>query len=221
MAELPNRMDWEAALGKDLAKLLRRQMGTLLELLGDPPDLNNVPQSFWQEGGEELRVAVQRHFQAIYLASAEQILSAQPIGVEWGLINQNAVDWARRASFDLISGLTDTTRRTVQQSVGRFFEEQLTIGDLRQMLSQSFGPVRAELIAATETTRAAVEGERAFVRELGVRMRPVHQTSQDERVCPICAPRQGQEIFSENEWPPLHPRCRCWVNHEFVREAVA
>ena len=70
MAEVPDRMDWEGKIGKDIAKLLRRQMGALLELMGDPPDLVNVPEAFWVEHGEEMRAALQRNFQQIYLASA-------------------------------------------------------------------------------------------------------------------------------------------------------
>jgi len=81
-----------------------------------------------------------------------------------------------------------------------------------------FGAERAEIIAITETTRAAVEGERGVIAELeqhGIRMYPVWMTRNDELVCPICAPRNGKPIQPGNEtngeYPPAHPRCRCGV----------
>ena len=221
MAEVPNRMDWEGKIGKDIAKLLRRQMGALLELMGDPPDLVNVPEAFWVEHGEEMRAALQRNFQQIYLASAEQVLLGQPIGIEWGIINQGAIQWSSQYSFDLIADLTATTRAAVRNAVGSFFEDQLTMGDLRNMLSQTFGPVRADMIASTEVTRAAVQGELAFVAELrkeGVELVARWQTNVDESVCPICLPLNETLTWVAKfpSGPPAHVRCRCWINHEFA-----
>ena len=221
MAELPDRMDWEGRIAKDLAKLLRRQFGEFLELVGDPPDLSKVPESFWVEGGEEMRAVLQRNFQQVYLSSAAQALQGQPIGVEWGLINEGAIQWSTQYSFDLIADLTATTRAAVRKAVGSFFEDQLTMGDLRNMLSQTFGPVRADMIASTEVTRAAVQGELAFVeelRKLGVEMVARWQTNVDESVCPICLPLNETITWVAQfpSGPPAHVRCRCWINHEFA-----
>jgi hypothetical protein len=73
-----------------------------------------------------------------------------------------------------------------------------------------FSPVRAERIAVTETTRAVVEGERAYVaeleRETGQRMVPIWMTANDELVCPICAPRNEKPI-TNGDYPPAHPNC--------------
>jgi len=223
MAELSNRMDWEGIVGKEAAKLLRAQMGQLLELLGDPPNLNNLPPSFWDDWGREAQAAMSRHFRDIYVASAEQILNAQPIGVDWGLVNQQAITWAEGYSFELVSGINETSRRAVAEAVSAFFEEGQTLADLRASLSQTFGPVRASMIGTTEVTRSAVQGERAFVEELrreGVMFERRWITSQDERVCPICSPLHEQ---LDTEWagrfpdgPPAHVRCRCNEAHDFV-----
>jgi hypothetical protein len=79
------------------------------------------------------------------------------------------------------------------------------------------------MIAITEVTRAAAEGERATVREIakeGIKMVEVWQTKNDEIVCTICGPRHGKKVgdgWSRNDGPPAHPRCRCWINHEFEK----
>jgi hypothetical protein len=104
--------------------------------------------------------------------------------------------------------------------VSGFFEDQLTMGDLRNMLSQTFGPVRADMISATEVTRAAVQGELAFIEELrkeGVVLVARWQTNADELVCPICTPLNGTLDWANlyPSGPPAHVRCRCWINHEF------
>ena len=234
MAELPNRMGWEADLVKELAKLLQVQKGQILELIGDPPNLNNIPESVWQEHGDALFQAIERNSVGAYLAAAEQILVSQPIGVDWGLVNAEAARWARLNAQSIAADIITTNRANIGEALASFFEQGLTIGDLRERLASLLGPVRADLIASTEITRAAVEGELALVRELGnqgAELTAFWITERDERVCPICSPLDGLAESPEGGFapgggmgipsPPAHPRCRCWLNHVFVGQTAA
>jgi hypothetical protein len=220
MADLTNRDELERKLARELGKLQRAQLMRLLEHLGDPPKIENVPAAFWDEVGRELAAVVRPLLQNIYLDQAQSLMGSQPIGVDWALVNERASTWARQYTFDLVRGINQTTRQALQAAVSGFFEEGLTIGDLEDRISGLFGPVRAEMIAVTEVTRAAVEGERSLAAELfnqGIQMIEVWQTSNDELVCPICAPKDGKaegDGWSKNDGPPAHPRCRCWTNHE-------
>jgi len=136
---------------------------------------------------------------------------------------------------------------SIRNSIASFFEEGLTMGqleerlasdpnlrqlftrDVRDRLGRGYGPQRASMIARTEVTRASMQGEVGIVQELakqGVYMVAIWQTRNDELVCPICGPRHGieklkgeKEAYWDNE-EPAHPRCRCWVNHEFAKEPV-
>jgi SPP1 gp7 family putative phage head morphogenesis protein len=95
----------------------------------------------------------------------------------------------------------------------------MTMPDLIESLDSLYGPVRAEMIAVTETTRAAVQGQAALVDELnkeGIVMVATFLTSEDETVCPICAPLNGKQV-DESEFPPLHPRCRCDIAYSFEK----
>jgi len=223
MADIPNRDELERILARKLGGLSRRQMGKLLELMGDPPSLENVPLSFWDDAGMELGQAVIPFSERVYLEAAERMLEKVSIGVDWSLVNEAASGWAQQYSYNLVSGINDTTRRAVSRAVSNFFEQGWTFGDLRQRLGNIYSPVRAEMIARTEVTRAGVEGERGVVKEIekqGIRMVEVWQTRNDEIVCPICGPRHGKKRgdgWNANDGPPAHPRCRCWTNHEFEK----
>jgi ribosomal protein S2 len=127
------------------------------------------------------------------------------------------VEWASTHTFSLVSGLNDTSRAQLQRLVGVYFEQQLTLAELRKRLTGVFGPVRAEAIAVTEVTRASVNGELAAVAEIeaaGIKMTAIWNTNADERVCPICVPRNGKARGDGwQDYPPVHVRDRCWISH--------
>ena len=101
--------------------------------------------------------------------------------------------------------------------------------------------IRVERIARTETIRVANAGYLAGVEDavnngmLPIRTRLVWETTDDDRLCSICAPMGGQlqevggtfeatqrvlpsgeSVDLRNKWqgrhPPLHPNCRCKVS---------
>lgn len=229
--DVNNRDEYESELAKKLAKLLSTQMGRLLELMGDPPDINNVPSSFWDEAGVEFTEIIRPFLERLFLDQAGMMMESQPIGIEWTLINERAAEWASTYSFDLVRGITGTSRQRLQDAVSRYFRDGQTIGELEESLSSSFGPVRAEMIAVTEVTRAAARGEDALVNELaaqGIQMVTTWSTNADELVCPRCGPLNGKVAAGRSNGEPywIHPtngaevripahvRCRCWENNE-------
>ena len=135
-----------------------------------------------------------------YQASGRQV----GFGIDWTLVNQAAVDWARGHAGELVNGITETARNYVGEAIGDYFENGLTIGDLRERLERVYGPKKAEEIAQTEVTRAAVEGEVEMVDEIrkaGIEMTPIWQTNNDDLVCPICGPMNGKKGRYEGSVP--------------------
>lgn len=219
MSDIPNRDELERRLARQLGKLNRVHLARLIEYLGDPPMIENVPYTFWDEAGIELSSVLGPFSEDIYVQSALELMNSQPIGVDWAVVNQAAVDWARDYTFNLVRGINDHSRAALQSTVSAYYERGQTTGDLVSRLSGIFGPVRAEMIAVTEITRAASEGKRVIGRELnkqGVQMIPIWQTNNDSLVCSICGPRHNQEI-TDGMYPPAHPRCRCFHGYEFPR----
>jgi len=151
------------------------------------------------------------------LAAAQRLALEPGIGVDWALVAEDAARWASEYSYSLVTGITDTTRRVLQEKVAQWIREPgRTIGDLTADLEPYFGKMRAQMIAVTETTRAFAEGEKVAVaqaREYGFEMETIWHTNRDELVCSVCAPKDGEVT---TEFPPAHPRCRCWITHRSV-----
>lgn len=215
-----------AALERKLERLIRAnqrgELEKLLSYLGNPPDINNVPDVYWQNGWRSLQADIEPVLIQTYVEQAEALMGTLPIGVDWAVINTTAARWASQYSFELVRGISEVTRRGLQEVVPRFYTDGMNLGQLKEALGRWFeSPVRAQMIAVTETTRAAVEGERALIeqlqRESGIKMQPIWQTANDEaaRKCPECSPRHGKPI-TDNLFPPAHPNCRCWVTYDWV-----
>jgi len=212
MPDIPNRDELEAEIARRFSKLSAKQRKELMRLLGDPPNFSNIPPSFWEQMKNELTGIFIPVLSMIYLDSAERLVAELPIGVDWGIMNEAASRWARQYSFELVGGITDKSRRATQEAIAGFFEQGMTRADLEATLIRIYdSPTRAELIGVTEVTRAASEGDQEIARQLakdGFSLIPVWMTSEDERVCEICAPL-NEKVIENNSYPPAHPRCRC------------
>ena len=219
MPDIVDRSDKEAAYARLMAKLLKAYGGRLLEKLGDPPDLANLPADFWDEEAKTLVQALSPFGEKVYLDAAKELMKQAAIEADWDVINENAVNWSKDYTFDLVRGINETTLTATQRAISDYFEQGMTIGDLEEQLSPMFGPVRAEMIAVTEVTRAASQGEQAVAKEVakaGIDMTPIWQTNNDELVCELCGPKHDKTI-TDGMFPPEHPRCRCWVNYELPK----
>ena len=221
MADVNDRDGKESRLVRVLAREFNRARLQLLGLIPELDDwMRDVAPEFWDDHRTKLVSGLSPQMSSVFVEQAETMMDDfEFLGVDWGLVNEAAADWARDYSYRLVTDLNRTSQRTLQKLIPQYFENQWTQGQLRDALTPSFGERRAKTIARTEVTRAAVEGERETVRLLstdGVGMKPIHRTRQDEIVCPVCGPREGKEITSEAEYPPLHPNCRCWVGHKII-----
>lgn len=227
-----DRSEQEKAYQKLVEKLLKTYGGKILEALGDPPDLANIPAEFWDDESRRWVDALFPFGKRVYLDAARRLMEKAPINIEWGLVNQRAIDWAESYTFELVKGINETTESALQKAITTYFEEEMTRGELEDQISPLFGKARAEMIAVTEVTRAAARGEDALIAELAandIHMVTTWGTDNDELVCDICSPLNGQEakgrddkgepywihpVTEEEVKLPAHPRCRCNENNE-------
>lgn len=212
---MATRAELEAKLAEALGKVHQEALDAILKALGDPPKIEHVTQAMWDEIATKYRSVFVPILTEIFLSGVQEILDTLGGGVDWAAFNTRAAEWASSYSFELVRGINDTSREALQKAVSDFYTHNLTMDDLRTRLTATFGPVRADLIAVTETTRAKVEGDRALTDELkkqGALLKGIIETSMDDRVCAICGPKQGKDPETEG-YPPFHVYCRCYVNY--------
>ena len=214
MPELQDRDTYEELLMIALATASAKVQRTILRALGNPPKLENITPDVWAEIEGAYAGTLIPVLETIYLAGADGMALAIGIGGAYDTTTARAAEWASRYTFDLVRGINDTTRKQLQRYLDDWYRTPQTIGDLQARIAPLFGEQRSRSIAITETTRASVEAERGVARELegsGVKLKPIHNTSADDKVCPICSPRNQQEI-TDNVYPPIHVSCRCWAS---------
>lgn len=105
-------------------------------------------------------------------------------------------------------------------TIARMRADGASESEIRDAISR-YAHYRALMVARTEVhigyeTARRMEAERAS-RALRVRIVATWETADDEVVCPICGPLDGETIdaggvFSHGEpSPPAHPNCRCTI----------
>lgn len=143
------------------------------------------------------------------------------------------IDAAVTATIALIA---KKIMQTTQSQYNSLLQEGVTGETLIERIALRFSSGHAEQIAVTELTRA--EGEFSNVLsemlgEIGLNTQIRLNTSEDERVCPICGPADGKLkdqmiTTSKGGWngqtwgerfgnPPFHVNCRCKTNVELKR----
>lgn len=149
----------------------------------------------------------------------------------FALVNQQVIAWVERyyvTSNDpgSVGSLNATSRQQFAEAFARWQQGDVPISQapgldgLIDLLTPTFGPVRAELIASTEVTRVFTQATLLAEANNPYTVAYRFQTSADERVCPICSPLNQQVTpkssngFGDLGWPPLHPRCRCSISIE-------
>lgn len=175
-----------------------------------------IDAQFWWDEEQKLESVLFEHLFISATAGAENAVAALAdafaAGVDWGLVNQAAIEWARKLSTQLAKTITETTKRFVTEALSEWISSGKPKADLVKTLEPMFGKVRAEMIGVTETTRAFAEGNRAAWKESGVVDGIRWMTARDELVCPTCGERDGQVYpVDSDDLPPAHVRCRCYT----------
>lgn len=206
------RTQFEQALFAAFAGGQRAKAAQLLNLLGDPPSVANIPSEWWDRLAADLRAALEPILIDMAVASALGLGASAGImgAVNWAAVNTRAETWARGYTYNLVRGINSTTRDMLRREIAAFYRDgKATVGTLAESLRPGLpelrdrlgrvmaSETRANLIAVTEVTRATAEGEQRLVDEIksqnpDANVIGVWLTSRDEHVCPlICIPLNG------------------------------
>ena len=207
--------EFERKIARALRKFWGEQLDELRQELGDPPREENIKPGFWDRWETALAALLYLYLKDMSFDAVESVWSMPGVGGEITAVLQNAGHLAEVHTQELVRQLTQTTMNLLRASLGRFYRiGGLTIEDLKRELEESaFSDARAENVAITETTWAFASGLWLAQQELahqGQELQLVWRTAEDELVCNLCAPNNGQSIERLGEAPPRHPRCRCF-----------
>jgi hypothetical protein len=206
-----NRLTIERRLQRELQEVFDEYEASILE------DVQKKREPDYEEFGLALQAVLIPFFVSQFVEEALSVSVEIGIGFDPAIINTHALQWARTYSYELITGLTDTTREVVRGAISSFIETPgMTIGDVKKLLEPAFGQVRSQMISVTETTRAysaATSEMQRLVEQTGLHTERIWLTANDEHVCEICAPLNNRP---ESAWagefpdgPPAHVNCRC------------
>lgn len=170
----------------------------------------------WGEFQREVHNAVREPLEDTFVAANLLLLQSQ--GQEEAAPGTQATDWAETQAAVLAMMIAETTQQRTAEALQK---ASRTGEDPANSLQSTFGRSRAEVIAATETTRAISVGEAAaaafIASTVGEMSKAIWVTERDDRVCWICAPLHRTP---EDRWkskfpvgPPAHPYCRCWLEY--------
>ena len=116
--------------------------------------------------------------------------------------------------------ISDTTRDDLRRIITQSFEQNTRMSDLVKSIQDAgaFSTVRAQMIAATEVSRAQAGGTYDVWKHTGVVQSYRWQNSNLSNVCADCIDNaeEGEVAFgktfpSGDLYPPAHPNCRCVI----------
>jgi SPP1 gp7 family putative phage head morphogenesis protein len=189
------------------------------------PD-NIYQMGFWEDDEQEMWDDIAPLLLEVYFNGIDGGVDALPPDVrilaDFDRVNTDALEFARQYRYELIKGITDTTRKQTQKAISDWISSGAPLDALEAVLDKTFGPVRARMIAQTETTRVYAVANQAAFESTGLVDQMEIRNAADDRVCPICVPKGGTriEIGAVINLPPFHIGCRCWVQPVVSEKAL-
>lgn len=176
-----------------------------------------VSVDFWRTEAAILNGIVFELVEETALAAIEsgatllQELLGAAVRVDYDLLNTAAMEYAQSYSFELVSMLTETGQQALQQEFAEWIASGEPLPALIENLTTMFGPVRADMVGVTETTRIFFDSNILAWNKYEVTEFRFN-TAFDDIVCPVCEPDHGKvfALSDSDGYAPRHVRCRCW-----------
>lgn len=169
-------------------------------------------------------VAALEQFRVSEFRAAKEVGNKRfgPLRMRFDVKNERAIAWAKKHAAEMVKDVTKTTREDIKDAIVNAFQKGTLRSAYEDILEAVGDKARANLIARTESMRAANGGQREAWQQaqdeglLPKRARKVWIYTDDGSVCDECteldgkrAPLDGEYPDDGGEGPPLHPNCRC------------
>lgn len=143
-----DRYEIERKLARVLSRDLRVELDKLLNYLGDPPNLANVPPAYWNDGWRDIQKDVEPVLLNAMLQQADEAMIRIGIGVDLDNVNRAAVNWARTHTEEVMRQVWLRTHEFTMDVLTRYsgvgeviaqgYEEGLTIRQISERLERMF-----------------------------------------------------------------------------------
>lgn len=143
-------------------------------------------------------------------------------GIDLGItpLDGSVLEAARKQVAKLVTKVTDTSRdlirSAIKQSIARGEDNAAAIERIKTVINN---PVRAELIAQTESVNAYQTGMFNFATETNAKTKTWQAIP---GACEICSPLDDETVDIDSPFEPgdvdiptAHPRCRCNVRYNY------
>jgi len=150
------------------------------------------------------------------------------INAVFALKDQRLIDYFDDYSKLLIDSVDDYTKEWIAAKIQEGKDTGLTPFEIQQLLEEdgdAISAIRAERIVLTETNKEMSTIELDAARRNNI-LEKIWRTSLDERVCPICAPIEGEkQAINANfsigsDIPPAHVSCRCYMEEVIPQDWI-
>lgn len=196
-------------------RFLSDELSRILAIVRDEGGNAAVDPSFWEQEAALLYGLLRPYLQeAALLSAAEAFVALQQAGMEisWDIVNENAIAWAEAHTREVVAQIIKTSMDGFVAEFGDWVRSGEPLDALVARLEKYYSPVRANMIAVTETTRAYASAQVELFKMSGMVSGWQWIPAVDDLVCPICVEKgKGGPYKLDDEHPPAHVNCRCAV----------
>jgi hypothetical protein len=144
------------------------------------------------------------------------------LGYEFDHTNEASVEWAKTRAGNMVSEITQTTRKMIRETITGLLEGETSWEDAHEELEAVFlDAARVKTIAHTEVMAAANQGQMQAwdqaVKDgwLDGDEKMVWIVTPDDKLCEICEEFEDMQVPLGEQFPeggpPAHPNCRCTI----------
>lgn len=211
----------EKKIETKLAKYLKGLNGRLLDSVKELTSHRDIKQdatqgAFWSIEQQVLfellfplfKDAISNEARSAY----DELAGMVDLGVAWDVINDEAWGWANTQTTAVVQQITKTSMAGFLQEFEPWLKSGEPLPVLIEKLEQYYSPIRASMIAITETTRAFATANLNTWRQFDMVVGFDVLTAEDADVDDICHEEQARNPHAlDDEHPPYHVNCRCSV----------
>lgn len=214
--------DLAAPIERAVRAYLRSEYRKAAQGVRDSAKADSLDPDIVEQLGLDLGPRVQRIMKRYYPEVLKQAFTDAEAALDLAIafdVENKEVQAVLGDLADLVTRITETTRDDIRALVGRQAAEGWSVEQLASVILASgatTSPMRAHLIAVTETATAYSMGSLLAYAQSKVVESVEWLTTIDSKTCPSCKALNGEvrplvdATFSDGTaHPPHHPRCRC------------